>query len=69
MTEVYLFGDSTSQGIVLDENDQYKVSRAGCIRLLRRKGYPIRNYAIHGYTVLQGLESLNICRLNRAHTV
>ena len=38
MPEVYLFGDSTSQGIVLDENNQYKVSRAGCIRLLRRKG-------------------------------
>ena len=57
MPEIYLFGDSASQGIVLDENNQYRVSRAGCIRLLRRKGYPIRNYAIHGYTVLQGLES------------
>ena len=55
MPEIYLFGDSAAQGIVLDENDQYRVSRAGCIRLLRRKGYPIRNHAVHGYTVLQGM--------------
>ena len=57
MSEIYLFGDSASQGIVLDENDRYRVSRLGCIRLLKRKGYPIRNYAVHGYTVLQGLAS------------
>ena len=57
MNEIYLFGDSASQGIVLDERGQYSVSRAGCIRLLKRRGYPIRNYAVHGYTVLQGLEA------------
>ena len=57
MNEIYLFGDSAAQGIVLDEQGQYRVSRAGCIRLLKRRGYPIRNYAVHGYTVLQGLES------------
>lgn len=57
MPEIYLFGDSASQGIVLSENNQYRVSRAGCVRLLKRKGYPIRNYAVHGYTVLQGLDS------------
>ena len=57
MSEIYLFGDSASQGIVLDEKNQYRVSRAGCVRLLKRKGYPIRNYAVHGYTVLQGLDT------------
>jgi len=57
MSEIYLFGDSTSQGIVLDDNGRYRVSRQGCIRLLKRKGIPIRNYAVHGYTVLQGLAS------------
>lgn len=57
MSEIYLFGDSASQGLVLDENNQYHVSRTGCIRLLKRKGFPIRNYAVHGYTVLQGLAS------------
>ena len=57
MSEIYLFGDSTSQGIVLDESGQYRVSRQGCVRLLKRQGLPIRNYAVHGYTVLQGLDS------------
>ena len=55
MSEIYLFGDSASQGIILDDDGKYRVSRAGCIRLLKRKGYPIRNYAVHGYTVLDGL--------------
>lgn len=55
MPEIYLFGDSSSQGIILDDDGKYRVSRAGCIRLLKRKGYPIRNYAVHGYTVLDGL--------------
>ena len=57
MNEIYLFGDSAAQGIVLDESENYRVSRVGCIRLMRRSGYPIRNYAVHGYTVNQGLES------------
>ena len=57
MSEIYLFGDSASQGIVLDEKGAYHVSRAGCVRLLKKKGFPIRNYAVHGYTVRQGLES------------
>ncbi len=57
MSEIYLFGDSSSQGIVLDESGRYRVSRLDCIRLLKRMGFPIRNYAVHGYTVLQGLES------------
>ena len=57
MNEIYLFGDSAAQGIVLDDSDNYKVSRNGCIRLMKRSGYPIRNYAVHGYTVSQGLES------------
>ena len=57
MSEIYVFGDSAAQGIVLDENGQYRVSRQGCIRLLKREGLPIRNYAVHGYTVLQGLDS------------
>ncbi len=55
MSEIYMFGDSASQGIVLDENNQYRVSRSGCIRLLKHLGYPIRNYAVHGHTVLDGL--------------
>ncbi len=63
MSEIYLFGDSASQGLVLDENGQYRVSRMGCIRLLKRKGFPIRNYAVHGYTVLQGLESFENMRI------
>ena len=57
MNEIYLFGDSAAQGIVLDESENYRVSRAGCIRLMKHSGYPIRNYAVHGYTVNQGLES------------
>ena len=57
MSDIYLFGDSASQGIVLDETGAYRVSRVGCVRLLKRKGYPIRNHAVHGYTVLQGLAS------------
>ena len=57
MSEIYLFGDSASQGLVLDEKGRYRVSRQGCIRLLKREGFPIRNHAVHGYTVLQGLES------------
>ena len=56
MNEICLFGDSAAQGIVLDESENYRVSRAGCIRLMKRGGYPIRNYAVHGYTVSQGLE-------------
>lgn len=65
MPEIYLFGDSSSQGIILDDDGKYRVSRAGCIRLLKRKGYPIRNYAVHGYTVLDGLAVLRKCRLNQ----
>ncbi|MBQ8073629.1 MAG: SGNH/GDSL hydrolase family protein [Clostridia bacterium] len=57
MNEIYLFGDSTAQGIVLDEKGQYRISRQGCIRLLKRKGFPILNYAVHGYTVRQGIAS------------
>ena len=57
MNGIYLFGDSASQGIVLDENGRYRVSRLGCVRLLKRKGLPIRNYAVHGYTILQGMDS------------
>ncbi len=53
--EINLFGDSSSQGIILDNDGMYRVSRVGCIRLLKRKGYPIRNYAVHGYTILDGL--------------
>ena len=56
MNEIYLFGDSAAQGIVLDGSENYRVSRAGCIRLMKHSGYPIRNYAVHGYTVNQGLE-------------
>ena len=63
MSEIYLFGDSSSQGIVLDENGKYRVSRQGCIRLLKRQGFPIRNYAVHGYTVLQGLASFESMRI------
>ena len=55
--EIYLFGDSEAQGIILSEEGSYKVSRKGCVRLLKHKGYPIRNYAVHGYTVEQGLKS------------
>ena len=59
MNEIYLFGDSVSQGLVLDDNGQYRVSRAGCVRLLKKKGYPIQNYAAHGQTVAQGLDSFH----------
>ena len=57
MTEIDLFGNSVAQGIVMDANGQYRVTRVGCVRLLKRKGFPIQNYAVHGYTVLQGLDS------------
>ena len=57
MNEIDLFGNSVAQGIVMDANGSYRVSRAGCVRLLKRQGYPIQNYAVHGYTVLQGLDS------------
>ena len=57
MNEIDLFGNSVAQGIVMDANGQYRVSRLGCVRLLKRQGYPIQNYAVHGYTVLQGLDS------------
>ncbi len=57
MSEIYVFGDSTAQGIYLDENGSYRVSRRGCIRLLKKEGYPLVNYAVHGYTVRQGLEA------------
>ena len=62
MNEIYLFGDSAAQGIVLDESENYRVSRVGCIRLMRRSEYPIHNYAVHGYTVNQGLESFRNLR-------
>ena len=62
MNEIYLFGDSAAQGIVLDESENYRVSRVGCIRLMRRSEYPIHNYAVHGYTVKQGLESFRNLR-------
>ena len=57
MKEIYVYGDSAAQGIVLDETLNYRVSRNGCVRLMKHSGYPIRNYAVHGYTVRQGLES------------
>mgnify|MGYP002869881186 CR=1 FL=1 len=57
MREIHLFGDSAAQGIVLDETGNYRVSRKGCIRLLKHAGYPIRNHAVHGYTIQQGLDS------------
>jgi len=55
MPEIYVFGDSAAQGICLDESGNYRVSRRGCVRLLKKAGYPIVNYAMHGYTVRQGL--------------
>ena len=57
MSEIYVFGDSAAQGIILDEEGNYRVSRRGSMRLLKRSGYPIRNYAVHGYTARQGLAS------------
>lgn len=62
MNDIYLFGDSSSQGLVLDQ-DRYRVTRTGCVRLLKRKGLPIRNYAVHGYTVLNGLKSFEGMRI------
>ena len=57
MQEILLFGDSIAQGIVLGEDEKYRISRTGCIRLLRRRGLPIRNYGVHGFTILQGMDS------------
>ena len=57
MSEIHIFGDSTSQGIVLDDSGRYRLSRLGCVRLLKRKGYPVQNHAVHGFTVLQGLDT------------
>lgn len=59
MKAIYLFGDSVGQGIVLNEEGKYRVSRKGCVRILKREGYPIWNYAVHGYTIRQGLESFH----------
>ena len=53
MNEIYLFGDSASQGIVLDENGQYRVSRQGCIRLLNNDLDTLKaNYAFVGMKVV-----------------
>ena len=41
MSEIYVYGDSTAQGIYLDENGSYRVSRRGCIRLLKKEGYTV----------------------------
>ncbi len=57
MNDIYVFGDSAAQGIVLGKEGNYRVSRKSCIRLLKHEGYPFRNYAVHGYTIRQGLES------------
>ena len=57
MNEIYLFGDSAAQGLVLDEDGRYRVSRVGCVRLLKKQGFPLRNYAVHGYTSLQGIQA------------
>ena len=59
MRNIYVFGDSMAQGIVLDENGNYRVSRKGCVRLMKKAGYPIFNYAVHGYTIRQGMESFH----------
>ena len=57
MHRIYVFGDSAAQGICLDENGEYRVSRQGCVRLLKRAGYPIFNHGVHGYTIRQGIET------------
>ena len=67
MNEIYLFGDSAAQGIVLDDSANDRVARKGCIRLMKRSGYPIRNYAVHGYTVSQGLESFRSLKTEQAN--
>ena len=41
MNEIDLFGNSVAQGIVMDANGQYRVSRLGCFRLLKQQGYPM----------------------------
>ena len=64
MNAVYLFGDSVGQGIVLNEDGSYRVSRTSCARILKHEGYPIWNYAVHGYTISQGLDSFRKIEAN-----
>lgn len=56
MNKIYLFGDSIGQGLYMDESGKYRLSRRGCVRLLKKSGLPIENYARHGFTVREGLE-------------
>ena len=56
MNKIYLFGDSIGQGLYMDESGKYKLSRRGCVRLLKKSGLPIENYARHGFTVREGFE-------------
>ena len=56
MNKIYLFGDSIGQGLYMDESGEYKLSRRGCARLLKKSGLPIENHARHGFTIREGLE-------------
>lgn len=55
MGQIYVFGDSAGQGLYLDGDGRYRVSRRGCVRLMKKAGYPVANHAVHGYTTREGL--------------
>ncbi len=59
MSNIYVFGDSAAQGIYLDDDGVYRISRKGCLRLLKHMGYPIINKAKHGNTIEQGLAAFS----------
>lgn len=55
MKKIYVFGDSIGQGLYMDEEGNYRLSRRGCVRLLKKSGLPVENHARHGFTVREGL--------------
>ena len=57
MGPIHVFGDSIGQGLYMDEQGNYRLSRRGCVRLLKQSGLPVENHAKHGFTVREGLES------------
>ena len=63
MQKIYVFGDSIAQGIFINEQGHYQLSRVGCVELLKQAGYPVINYAMDGFTIRQGFASFQKKRL------
>ncbi len=63
MQKIYVFGDSIAQGVIVNGEGRFQLSRRGSAELLQEAGYPIINYAMDGYTIRQGLASFRKKRL------